>query len=230
VRWLEVRPRGWLQPSHTPAISSPAAENMSSYSTGFASDLLGGLRGHISIPGVLSALLIVFLVSKALKYPQGLKVCHYYPTIQSTPDRHTIASLKAVSHIPGFRVLFHPFSLPGLLLPTTWWNPGLYFVWNWRHTCEYTAFNFCGAHSTTIWTVYRRYGNDTISLVPLFAGPPAFYTSNIDVTRQVASSSGGRSFAKPDSINRTLLYVLPSSLIPIFLIIEILNYEPASGE
>ncbi|KAF8191805.1 cytochrome P450 [Pholiota molesta] len=135
-------------------------------STGFASELLGGLRGHISIPGVLSAFLVVFLVSKALKYPQGL---------------------KAVSHIPGFRVLFHPFSLPGLLLPTTWWNPGLYFVWNWRHT------------------LYKRYGNDTISLVPLLAGPPAFYTSNIDVTRQVASSSGGRSFAKPDSINRTLL-------------------------
>lgn len=48
-------------------------------------------------------------------------------------------------------------------------------------------------------------GSDTISLVPFLAGAPSFYTSNIDVLRQVASSSGGRSFIKPESAGQSLL-------------------------
>lgn len=53
--------------------------------------------------------------------------------------------------------------------------------------------------------VYTRFGNDTISLVPYLAGAPTFYSANLDVVRQVASSSGGKSFGKVESANRSLL-------------------------
>ena len=53
---------------------------------------------------------------------------------------------------------------------------------------------------------YKHYGNDTVSYVPFLLGPPAFYTANLDVLRQVASSSGGRSFYKSPASSGALLY------------------------
>ncbi|KJA20056.1 hypothetical protein HYPSUDRAFT_68834 [Hypholoma sublateritium FD-334 SS-4] len=121
---------------------------------------------HLSITHVAATLFVLFLASKALSYRRGL---------------------QAVSYLPGFRVPFHPFSLPGILTPTMWWNPGFYFLWSWRDS------------------LYTRFGNDTISLVPFFFGPPTFYTSNLDIVRQVAASSGGKSFIKPKSASQSLL-------------------------
>ncbi|KAF9482311.1 cytochrome P450 [Pholiota conissans] len=139
---------------------------MSSNATETALGLIDNVRSQISIATIVSALLAVFVGSKVLKHPQNL---------------------KAVSHIPGFRVPFHPLRLPGVLLPTTWWNPGFYFMWTWRNN------------------LYKRFGSDTISFVSFFSGPPTIYTANLDVTRQVASSSGGRSFIKPETASRAIL-------------------------
>ncbi|KAF9481644.1 cytochrome P450 [Pholiota conissans] len=125
--------------------------------------------GHITFANLLSVLLTIFAIfigSTILRYFQYL---------------------KAVGYIPGFRVPFHPLRLPAVILPTTWWNPGFYFVWKWRHT------------------LYQRFGHDTISFIPFLVGPPTLYTANLDVTRQVASSSGGRSFIKPEITSRSLL-------------------------
>lgn len=33
---------------------------------------------------------------------------------------------------PASTGLFSPFSMAGYVRPTTWWNPGLDFVWNWK--------------------------------------------------------------------------------------------------
>ncbi|KAF8966623.1 cytochrome P450 [Flammula alnicola] len=123
-------------------------------------------NSHISISNVVVTLSLVFVVSKLLKYRRDL---------------------QAVSHYPGFRVPFYPLGLPAVLLPTTWWNPGYYFLWRWRDN------------------MYKRFGSETISLVPFLIGPPTFYTSNLDVARQVASSSGGRSFYKPETASRSIL-------------------------
>ncbi|KAF5318599.1 hypothetical protein D9619_010824 [Psilocybe cf. subviscida] len=94
--------------------------------------------------------------------------------------------LQAVSHAPGLRVPFTPLGLPGALLPTTSWNAGLMFPWTWRKT------------------LYARYGTDTISIVPYISGTAGFYTSNIDVARQVASPHKDRSYEKPLSASGSI--------------------------
>ncbi|KAF9529862.1 cytochrome P450 [Crepidotus variabilis] len=91
------------------------------------------------------------------------------------------SGLKAVAHFPGMRVPFYPTHFPGAILPTTWWNPGYLFLWNWRHTN------------------YTQFGVDTFSVVPFIAGSPSFYTANLDVLRQVAGGGHKTSFAKIDS-------------------------------
>ena len=53
--------------------------------------------------------------------------------------------------------------------------------------------------------VYKRFGNDTISLVAFLAGPPSFYTANLDVARQVAGGGHKTSFIKPEDASRALL-------------------------
>ncbi|KJA21395.1 hypothetical protein HYPSUDRAFT_42034 [Hypholoma sublateritium FD-334 SS-4] len=110
-----------------------------------------------NILGVLIALASISIVFQALWYRRAL---------------------QAVNYIPGLRVPFHPFSGPGAVIPTTWWNPGLSFMWKWRRS------------------MYAYYGCDTISLVPFFVGPATLYTSNLDVVRQVIGSSGGKKFHK----------------------------------
>ncbi|CAA7270197.1 unnamed protein product [Cyclocybe aegerita] len=87
--------------------------------------------------------------------------------------------LQAVSNVPGFRVPFYPLGVPGFLLPSTWWNPAIHWTWNWRHT------------------VYKQYGNDTISVAPFVIGPASFYSANLDVARQVAGGEHKTSFVKP---------------------------------
>ena len=45
--------------------------------------------------------------------------------------------------------------------------------------------------------VYKQYGTDTICFVPFFSGSPVFYTSNLEVARQILSDGPGASFVKP---------------------------------
>jgi len=60
----------------------------------------------------------------------------------------------------------------------------------------------------TCGTVYKHFGNDTISVVSFLAGPPSFYTANLDVARQVAGGALRTSFIKPENASTPLLYDL----------------------
>ncbi|KAJ6504353.1 cytochrome P450, partial [Mycena vitilis] len=73
------------------------------------------------------------------------------------------------------------------LIPTCWWNPGLNWVWEWRKT---TFFN-------------HKY--DVISLVPLIAGDPCWYTSSPDVLKQLLNNEGKTRLLKPRWLTSTLL-------------------------
>ncbi|KAG6830547.1 hypothetical protein H0H87_007746, partial [Tephrocybe sp. NHM501043] len=84
----------------------------------------------------------------------------------------------AVSYLSGFRVPFEPLTPPGAILPTTWWNPGVYFSWLWRKD------------------LYAR--NETFSVVPFLVGGPSLYTSNIDVMRQILSGDKKTSWHKSE--------------------------------
>ena len=100
--------------------------------------------GGITVQGALFALVVLYIVSKALTYRRSLQVCSIIlqclvGTILGTCNDQWAFILKAVSYLPGFRVPFHPFSPLGALLPTSWWNPGLILLWKLRDgTREYT--------------------------------------------------------------------------------------------
>ncbi|KAF9531001.1 cytochrome P450 [Crepidotus variabilis] len=122
-------------------------------------------RAEISAVNVTLAALAIVVVSSFLKHRRGL---------------------KAVGYFPGLRVPFFPMGFPGVVLPTTWWNPGYLFLWNKRLT------NY--AH-----------GTDTFSVVSFLIGEPCFYTANLDVLRQVAGGSHKTSFLKPEHHSIILL-------------------------
>ncbi|KAF8168572.1 cytochrome P450 [Pholiota molesta] len=90
------------------------------------------------------------------------------------------AGLKAVSYMHGLRIPLQPFSIFGALLPTTSWNPGVQFVWLWRHH------------------LYKQFPNhsDTYSMVPFIYGEASIFTSNLDVLRQLVGSGHKTDFVK----------------------------------
>jgi len=93
---------------------------------------------NFTLTQIILSLLLVFVTSKIIRYWQNLRVSKVQsPHMLSTH----LVQRKAVSHIPGLRVLFHPLGLPGVVLPTTWWNPGYYFLWAWRDTCKQRHFS-----------------------------------------------------------------------------------------
>ncbi|KIJ66894.1 hypothetical protein HYDPIDRAFT_149950 [Hydnomerulius pinastri MD-312] len=106
-----------------------------------------------------------------------------------------VNGLKAVGSLPGLRIPAQPLALLGVVLPETWWNPGLLFTWTWRKNKN----------------IYRYYGSDTVSIVPFIDGVPALYTQSMEVARQVVSA-GHRSgaFGKTDSMGRAFLFWGPS--------------------
>ncbi|KAJ7915447.1 cytochrome P450 [Mycena leptocephala] len=81
-------------------------------------------------------------------------------------------NVRKVSNLPGLRSLFSPASPLGVLIPTSFWNPGLMWAWDRRNQ------------------VYPKYGLQTISALGLLNGHPAFYTISLDVARQVLSTKG----------------------------------------
>jgi len=95
--------------------------------------------------------------------------------------------LQAVSYIPGLRAPFHPLAMPGVVIPTSWWNPGYAFLWKWRHT------------------FYKKYGNETVSLVPFLSGLPTLYSSNLDIARQISGGGARNIFIKPAASHASLL-------------------------
>ncbi|KAF9553104.1 cytochrome P450 [Agrocybe pediades] len=123
-------------------------------------------RNGITAMNVVLTLFFALIISKTVAYRRGV---------------------QTVRDLPGFRILFHPLNLPGVILPTSWWNPGYLFPWYWRDSA------------------YKRYGNDTISVVPFLAGPTGFYTSNLDVARQVITGAHKCSFFKHENSTQAFL-------------------------
>ncbi|KAJ3796245.1 cytochrome P450 [Lentinula aff. detonsa] len=96
----------------------------------------------------------------------------------------TVHKLRSVNHIPGPRPPFSPLGLPGVLIPTSWWNTSQDVHWVRR------------------FSLYTN--NETVSIVPFLIGKPLIWTSNLNVARQVAS--GIRTgFFKPTWSARALL-------------------------
>ncbi|KAI0916136.1 hypothetical protein AcW1_010008 [Taiwanofungus camphoratus] len=98
-----------------------------------------------------------------------------------------INGLQIVSGWPGIRCAFIPFTFPGSLIPTSRWNPGAMLTWKKRST------------------LYRQYGTDTISIVPFIHGRAEFYTSNLEVVRQVVAGGIKSSWIKPESSSGVVL-------------------------
>ncbi|KAF5314662.1 hypothetical protein D9611_007187 [Ephemerocybe angulata] len=128
-----------------------------------------GDQGSVSLSLVLVTVAVVLATSSLVKFVRGL---------------------KAVNYMPGLRTPFSPFSLPGVLSPTAWWNPGLSFLWNGRKH-----------HS-----LYKRFNSETFSVTPWIAGAPLIVTSNLDVLRQIAFGSHRTDFAKPEEMSQALLF------------------------
>jgi len=84
-----------------------------------------------------------------------------------------------VGYLPGMVVPFQPYSLPGVLIPTCWWNPGLTFVWKWRDH------------------MYKKCKTDTISIIAILSGNHTVITSNIDVARHALQYERGTVIEKP---------------------------------
>ena len=114
--------------------------------------------------------------------------------------------------MPGMRVPFQPLNVPGALLPTAWWNPSVYFTWSWRSTCAILSFNKNITH-LTIYAVYRKYGSESVSIVPFIAGVPSIYTTNLEIARQVVPGLHKTGFRKPRYSARVLLWVASRLLL-----------------
>ncbi|GBE78989.1 predicted protein [Sparassis crispa] len=97
------------------------------------------------------------------------------------------ANLKTVGNLPGLRSIFNPFSLPGAITPTFYLNAGLNWHWLWRRS------------------IYKYYGKQTISCVPVLHGAPTVYTISQDVAKQILTA--GRGFFKsPESTAALMLW------------------------
>ncbi|KAF9269573.1 cytochrome P450 [Marasmius fiardii PR-910] len=84
---------------------------------------------------VFLSLLTILVISRFLKYYNGLQV---------------------VAHIPGYRPPFGPLDFPGVALPTRWWNTGLDVHYRRRHDMykerEYTSLVPFITGAPQIWT------------------------------------------------------------------------------
>ncbi|KAH8110759.1 cytochrome P450 [Phellopilus nigrolimitatus] len=94
---------------------------------------------------------------------------------------------RAARYLPGLRCAFEPFTFFGAMTPESWWHPGLNFQWAQRMT------------------LYRRYGLDTISIVPYFWGYARIWTANLDVARQIVAGGPGSPWFKPQEFSAALL-------------------------
>ncbi|KAK0458101.1 cytochrome P450 [Desarmillaria tabescens] len=93
--------------------------------------------------------------------------------------------LQAANNLPGYRPMFFPLGPPGAFFYSTRWHNGADMHWARR---------------------FQMYKNgENVSVVPWLGGRSAIYTSNLDVTRQVASGSHKSDFIKPSSASRILL-------------------------
>ncbi|PBK68763.1 cytochrome P450 [Armillaria solidipes] len=93
--------------------------------------------------------------------------------------------LQAANNLPGYRPMFYPLGPPGAFLNSTRWHNGVDMHWARR------------------FQMYRS--GENVSVVPWLGGPSAIYTSNLDVTRQVASGGHKSDFIKSEAASKILL-------------------------
>ncbi|KAF8965813.1 cytochrome P450, partial [Flammula alnicola] len=93
-----------------------------------------------------------------------------------------------LNYTPGFKPLFSPVSIPGVVLPHSWWNPG--YIWAWKE--KQTAF--------------FNYSHDLISMVPLVLGDAYYYTCSIDVLKQLLGNEGKVQLLKPGDLTLRKLW------------------------
>ncbi|KAG6860150.1 hypothetical protein C0995_015073, partial [Termitomyces sp. Mi166 len=101
-----------------------------------------------------------------------------------SPNRTFISALLAIVVASRVIKLLKGLLPPGAVLPTTWWNPGICSGWNWRKSyySEVSVYN----------------AGENFSLVPFLVGPPAIYTSNLDVMRQILTGDPRTSWRKTE--------------------------------
>ncbi|KAJ7347415.1 cytochrome P450 [Mycena albidolilacea] len=87
---------------------------------------------------------------------------------------HRVLEFKKnkLSHLPGLRSMLAPMAPWSSLLPTTFWNPGLSWQWNWRNQ------------------VYSKFGLQTISTLGFLDGRPSIFTISLDVASEFLSLKG----------------------------------------
>ncbi|KAF8138095.1 cytochrome P450, partial [Mycena galopus ATCC 62051] len=86
---------------------------------------------------------------------------------------------------PRLYTPFQPFTLPGVLFTTCFWNHGR--DWHWvRRFQTYTQ-------------------HETVHLVPVLTGIPGLWTSNMDIGRQITAGGHRSSFIKPPASTTALL-------------------------
>ncbi|KIP03139.1 hypothetical protein PHLGIDRAFT_130320 [Phlebiopsis gigantea 11061_1 CR5-6] len=113
---------------------------------------------------LLGVLFCIFSLSRYVKYRNGC---------------------RAVAGLPIMTVPCAPFSLLGCLLPTSRFNPGMCWQWDWRQ-----------------W-VYQRYGSETIAVVPFLYGRPIIYTSSLETGRAVLDTKNA--FRKDEDATSAVL-------------------------
>ncbi|KAI9509037.1 cytochrome P450 [Russula earlei] len=112
-----------------------------------------------------SAVLSIFVVSRVLKFIAGIK------------------SRGSRAH----EYHFLPSAFLALPFPTSWWNPGVAWVWKWRRS------------------FYKQWRSEVVSFVPFLRGPPFIYTCSLEVARQFLSGGFQSVWVKPKWSVETLL-------------------------
>ena len=146
------------------------------------------------------ALALVFAASRVINYFQCLKASFRVALCAVG----VLTPLKKLGYLPGLRSLATPVSIPGLIFPTSRFNPGANWMWEWRARGACRHFLCCVKFPTTL-SVYAEAGTETISALPYIFGPPAIFTSSLEVARQILSGKGP--FVKPIESTRITLCV-----------------------
>src|SRR5216683_2598289 len=88
-------------------------------------------------PILLGSVFCIFVVSRLVKFLAGIKVGLSWTTHSYADSNRQ----KLVKGMPGPRVLFCPIRPPGAALPTSWWNPGIAWIWKWRLSCTCNSYH-----------------------------------------------------------------------------------------
>ncbi|KAG2002311.1 614/534 cytochrome P450 [Coprinopsis cinerea AmutBmut pab1-1] len=82
--------------------------------------------------------------------------------------------------LPGYTPAFAPLSIPGAVLPASWWNLGIIWYWNKRKTS------------------YFNKTRDVMPIIPILGGKPILYVGHLDVAQQIVGREGQLAMHKPE--------------------------------